>query len=582
MPKKSTNKKKHFQYSKLVLKYIRPYWKIFAWGLFFLVLSSLSLMAFPFLMGQLIDSANQKISTNWQEIIALLLFIFLLSGIFSFFRIYLFGIVTHKSLAALKQDVFSHLLFLPMSFHHKNRVGELSSRLNNDANQLQELFSVTLAEIIRVSISFLFSIAALFFISPRLTGFMLAILPLIVAIAVVFGKKIKKIAQLTQDKIAQANIVVEESLQGIANVKSFANEKLENNRFQNSLTQAVQMAIKNAAWRGSFASFILFFMMGTIVLIIAYGIYLVQLGTLSLGDLFSFILYAVFLGTSLAGVAELFSTVQKALGASENLFKLLQENTEYSSFEDHKKIEGNIVFKNVCFAYDNRDRTVLNDISFSIQAGQKLAIIGSSGAGKSTIASLLLRFYAPTSGQILIDNIPQNEFSLNNYRQQLALVPQEVLLFGASIRENILYGKPNATNEELIDAAQKANAWEFIQQFPDGLETLVGERGVQLSGGQRQRIAIARAILRDPAILILDEATSSLDSLSEQQVQIALNQLMENRTTIIIAHRLSTIKSADHVIVVEKGEILESDTLQNLEKIKTSAYQKFLSLQNNQ
>ncbi|MEZ5195610.1 MAG: ATP-binding cassette domain-containing protein [Bacteroidales bacterium] len=335
---------------------------------------------------------------------------------------------------------------------------------------------------------------------------------------------------------------------------------------------------------GLFVSFIFFALFGSIVGVIWYGVYLVNQGEgMSSGDLFKFILYTVFIAGSISGMADLYSQIQKAIGATENLLDILDENPEPLELEKKEKIEcctGSVDFKNVSFVYPTRqDVSVLSDISFSVMQGHQVALVGPSGAGKSTITALLFRFYDPTSGQILIDGRDIRDFDLSELRGNMAIVPQEVLLFGGTILENIEYGKPGASEEDIVEAAKKANAWEFITRFPEGLNTLVGERGVQLSGGQRQRIAIARAILKDPAILILDEATSSLDSESERLVQEALEKLMEGRTSIVIAHRLSTVRNANRIIVIDKGEVKESGKHEELITLENGIYKNLIALQ---
>jgi len=343
------------------------------------------------------------------------------------------------------------------------------------------------------------------------------------------------------------------------------------------------IAMKGAKWRGAFASFIIVGLFGTVVLVIWYGVKLMNAGEIGLDVLTSFLLYSVFVGGSVGGIADVFGKLQKAVGATEDLFDLLAEKTEDSDHAQAGKttpIAGQIAFNDVGFYYESRpDKQVLKELSFSIEAGKKVAIVGSSGAGKSTIASLLLRFYSPVDGNIQIDGMNAEEFDIHHLRDQMAYVPQEILLFGGTIRENIAYGKLNASDDEIVDAAKKANAWDFIASFPEGLDTIVGERGIQLSGGQRQRVAIARAILKDPKILILDEATSSLDAESEQLVQGALDTLMEGRTSIIIAHRLSTIRKADTILVLDHGTIIEEGSHETLKSLENGVYKRLSQLQ---
>jgi ABC-type multidrug transport system fused ATPase/permease subunit len=375
--------------------------------------------------------------------------------------------------------------------------------------------------------------------------------------------------------------VVEETMSGISNVKSFVNELFEINRYKQVTNEVKSIAMRGAKWRGGFASFIIFAMFGSIVLVIWYGALLKASGEITMGDLFSFIMYSVFVGASFGGVAELYTSIQKAIGSTEHLMEILDEETEVITASDNPiKLTGKVAFNNIGFHYPSRpDVEVLKNVSFEVNQGQQIAIVGPSGAGKSTITNLLLRFYTPQSGTILFDDKDAQHISLFDLRSNMALVPQEVLLFGGSIKENIAYGKPTATDEEINEAASQANALEFITSFPEGMDTMVGERGIQLSGGQRQRIAIARAILKNPAILILDEATSSLDSASEKLVQDALDNLMKGRTSFVIAHRLSTIKNADSIMVLQDGNIVEQGTHNELMNQTDGVYQNLSNIQ---
>ncbi|MCS3734269.1 ABC-type multidrug transport system fused ATPase/permease subunit [Mucilaginibacter dorajii] len=408
------------------------------------------------------------------------------------------------------------------------------------------------------------SVIFLTIVSPKLTLAVLAVLPFLVAFAVIFGRFIRKLSRQAQDKLGESNTIVEETLQGIANVKAFVNEAYEANRYNKILRNVVDIAVKGAKFRGIFASFIVFFLFGTFVGVIWYGSVLVHNHELDFGELTKFIFYSIFAGAAMGSFPDLYANLQKAVGASERVLEILAEKGEdISMIENNNQVDqpikGDLTFDNVVFAYPSRpELTILKGISFDAAAGQKVAIVGPSGSGKSTMASLILQFYHPQNGSILFDGRTADEYSITDIRNQVAIVPQDVLLFGGSILENIAYGRLNASKEDIIQAAKRANAHQFITSFPEGYETIVGERGVKLSGGQRQRIAIARALLKNPSILILDEATSSLDSESERLVQEALEELMKDRTSIIIAHRLSTIREADKIIVLEKGEIIES------------------------
>jgi ABC-type multidrug transport system fused ATPase/permease subunit len=390
---------------------------------------------------------------------------------------------------------------------------------------------------------------------------MLATFPILVGSALIFGKYIRKFAKKAQDKLAEANVVVEETLQSIQVVKAFTNESLEVKRYSGALAEVVEIALKAAGLRGAFISFFIVGMFGGIVAVVWYGGGLVAAGEMQLADLLTFLFYTTFIGGSMGGLGDLYAQLQRSIGASERLVEILDEKPEVDLFADVSvsRLKGEIRYEDVAFSYPARpDVEVLKPLSFTIQPGEKIALVGQSGAGKSTIVQLLMQMYPLEKGFIRVDGQISSEYNISELRANMAIVPQEVMLFGGSIYENILYGKPDSTREEVEAAARKANAWEFIDGFPEKMETLVGERGVKLSGGQRQRIAIARAILRDPAILILDEATSALDAASERLVQDALDKLMKNRTTIIIAHRLATIRYVDRIFVLKDGQIVES------------------------
>jgi len=536
------------------------------------------------LMGDLLDSANSRAMEDINKIGMILIGIFIVNAVFSYFRIYLFAVVTQKTLALLRQTTYNHLIKLPMAFFSDHRVGELNSRISSDIALLQETFTTTIAQFIRQTIIIVGGITILTIISPQLTVFMLAIVPVIAVVARVFGSYIRKLSKESQTKVAESNTIVEETLQAITNVKAFANEAFESLRYKRKTDEVIDVSLKGAKWRGLFVSSIFLAMFGSIVGVIWYGVYLVSQGEgMSTGDLFKFVLYTVFIAGSISGMADFYSQIQKAIGATENLLDILDEVPELIIINKEVRPQcdlGEVRFKDVSFSYPGRkDVDVLVQINFIVKRGEQVALVGPSGAGKSTIGALMFRFYDPISGQILIDNKPIEDYDLNSLRNRMAIVPQEVILFGGTIRENIEYGKPGASEGEVTNAAQKANAMEFIDRFPEGLNTVVGDRGIQLSGGQRQRIAIARAILKDPDILILDEATSSLDAESESLVQSALELLMKNRTSIIIAHRLSTIRKADKIIVIDKGKVMETGNHDELIAMENGIYRNLNALQ---
>ncbi|MEM8967575.1 MAG: ABC transporter transmembrane domain-containing protein [Bacteroidota bacterium] len=553
-----------------------------------LIFSSLTLLSFPLISGELLDvaSGNESWLSNNLNFIALcLLAVFLIQSIFSFIRVYFFAQVNEKSSADIRLALYQKLITLPVSFYDKHRTGELLSRITSDISLLQSTFSVTLAEFLRQIATLLIGTIVIISMAPNLTGFMFASFPLLIVAAIIFGRYIRRLTKKTQDQLAESSTIVEETLQAVRAVKAFTSEFREVSRYRRSIKQVVNTALKAALFRGLFVAFIIFVLFGAIVAVLWYGATLVQQNVISIGDLVSFILYTTLIGGSIAGLGDLYGQIQRAIGASERVLDILEEKSEAVTLtssqaqESRNIIQGNIRFENVLFAYPSRpDITVLNDITFSVEAGEKIALVGHSGAGKSTLAQLLLQFYLVTQGSITIDDTSIDNYELSVIRQHIGLVPQEVILFGGTIEENIRYGKESANLDEIREAARQANALSFIESFPEGLSTIVGERGVQLSGGQRQRIAIARAILKDPAILILDEATSSLDAESEHLVQKALENLMENRTTIIIAHRLATIRKVNRIYMLKEGEIIEQGTHEELYELDQD-YRSLVQLQ---
>lgn len=572
-----------------LLQYIKPYRWRFGLGMVFLLFSSITTLVFPGVIGQLVDGALRGTGDGFLgdiDNLALVLGVAVLfQGFFSYFRIVLFVGVSERALAALRKDLYTRLIRLPMGYFSQHRVGELTSRLASDISLIQETFTTTLAELLRGLLNLVVGIGIIVYLSPKLTLLMISTFPPIIIAAVVFGRRLRKISRQAQDRLADANTVAEETLQGIQSVKAFANEWFEINRYRRALDEMVKVALRGATMRGAFATFIIVAMFGVIVLMMWYGATLIRTGQLSIGELTSFLIYTVFVGGAVGGFSEYYAQVQRTLGATERVRELLGETVEPVSTEQPNAtatnpLQGKVQFESVGFVYPSRPEVqVLRELSFTLEPGQKVALVGTSGAGKSTIISLLLRFYQPQSGTILIDGQSIERFVVTDLRSQMALVPQDVMLFGGTIRENIAYGKLSATDAEVEAAAQQANAHEFITAFPDGYNTVVGERGVKLSGGQRQRIAIARAVLANPRILLLDEATSSLDSESERLVQAALDNLMEGRTTFIIAHRLSTVRNADLILVLQNGQVVERGTHNELMLISGGVYASLANLQ---
>ncbi|NJB86397.1 ABC-type multidrug transport system fused ATPase/permease subunit [Lewinella marina] len=525
------------------------------------------------------------------EIFLLLAVLIVAQAPLSFLRVRIQAIVSERAMASLRKDLFAKILRLNIPFFERSRVGELTSRITNDITQIQGIFSLTLTEFARQIIILLGAITYILFTMYKLALVSLLIFPAVVIAAMFFGKYLRRMTKERQEKLAQSNVIVEETLQSIATVKAYTNEEFELDRYSRSIDDTVDISIRTANVRGLFSAFIVTVMFGALFYIIYRAILLVEAGELPVGDLFSFVVFTAIIGAGIASLGNFYTEIVSALGASDRVVDILDsEETEevartqvprpVANATTRSPLAGAIRYRNVGFSYPTRpDVTVLSGIDLNVAPGEKVALVGASGSGKSTLVKLLLRFYPVSHGQITVDGRNIEDFDLHDFRDQLALVPQEVLLFGGTIRENITYGNLTATEAEIREAARKANALDFIDGFPEGLDTVVGDRGIQLSGGQRQRVAIARAILKDPKILLLDEATSSLDAESERVVQEALDNLMEGRTSIIIAHRLATIRDVDRIYVIENGTIVESGTHHQLSGRPHGAYSALARLQ---
>ncbi|MDH3243017.1 MAG: ABC transporter ATP-binding protein/permease [Saprospiraceae bacterium] len=568
-----------------IFRYIRPYRMYFFIGLTLLCLSSMIFMIFPGAAGEMANAANgtSRFDFSVSQYGLLFLVILVVQGVFSYLRTICFAIVSEKGMADVRQALYNKLISQPVQFFEERRIGEITSRITADVEQLQGAFSITLAEFLRQIVILVVGVGILAWLAPRLSLIMLVSFPVIVIIAIIFGRYIKKLSRKRQDHLASTNTIVEETLQSFAAVKAFTNEWYESIRYGKSVQEIVKISLSFARIRGLFFIFIITILFGGIFFVLWQGALFVEKGEMQVGDLFSFIIYTGLIGGAIASIGSLYTSLSGALGATERILEILDRDSEVEMREkgnNDLRLKGDIRFENVSFSYPTRpELKVLRDVSFSVSAGQKIALVGASGSGKSTIAKLLMHFYEVNSGNLLIDDRSIEEYDVTSLRTNMAVVPQEVILFGGTIRENILYGKHNATEEEVIEAAHQANAWEFIKTFPDKLETVVGERGIKLSGGQRQRIAVARAILRNPRILILDEATSSLDAEAERLVQEALHVLMEGRTSVIIAHRLSTIRDVDCIYVLQNGRIVEQGTHEELSVMENGAYSLLAKLQ---
>lgn len=529
-----------------------------------------------------LDALGYSYTFNSRNQLAIVLIILIIvQSILSFARIYIFAEVNERVLADIRSDLFSKYITIDIPYFEQSRTGDLISRLSTDVNSLQELISINLAEFARQVVTLIGGTVIIAFISPQLTGTIIILIPSIVILAIYLSKFIKQISKRVLAAISDATIIAEESFQNIQTVKAYTNEYHESKRYRTAVEIIKKLAIKAAIYRGGFISFILFAFIGALLFVLWRATGLVEEGSITIGALLAYVGYTIFIGGSVAGMGELWSKIVSSMGAADRIVEVLNIDSETEIKEIPRNTAiGNIEYRDVSFSYPSRsDVAIFKNLNFKIPAGKTVALVGPSGAGKSTIIQLLLQYYKTQSGQILIDDVDTHEMGVQEVRSKMAIVPQEVILFGGTIRENIAYGRLDASEEEIIEAARQANCLEFIQQLPEGLNTIVGERGIKLSGGQRQRVAIARAILKNPTILLLDEATSALDSESEKLVQDALEHLMKNRTSIVIAHRLSTIRNADIILVIQNGQIAEMGNHEELSQKEDGIYLNLLKLQ---
>lgn len=569
------------QQLRFLLSFLRPYRLKLSIVIAVLTASTSITVVFPRLIGDLIDYVlhPQPDSLPLPVIGGIVLGILVVQSVTRYFTSSILAVISETTLASLRQTIYQRIVRLPMSFFAERRVGELTSRLTSDLALIQETLTFTFLELLRQTIVLVGGIVFISTMNFKLTGMILLIIPFIVGVGLVFGRAIRRYSTRTQDALAEATVVLEESLQAITSVKSYVNEGYEVERYGSAVRKGIAIAIKGARLRSAFVSFIIFALFAGIAGIVWYGSTLVRSGDITMGELLSFAMYAMFVGGALGSFAEQFGQIQRTLGASVRVREILQEEPEPED-ETAQERFSSIAVRNLVFSYPGRkDTPAINHISLEIHTGERVAFVGESGAGKSTMAALIQRFYEPDSGAILFNGVDSQQLSKAAIRNSVGIVPQDIVLFGGTIAENIRYGKLDATDEEVRRAAELANAMEFITSFPDQFATVVGERGVKLSGGQRQRIAIARAILKNSPILILDEATSSLDSRTEALIQEAMERLMENRTTIIIAHRLSTIRKCDNICVFSKGRIVETGTHNQLLAMTDSMYAKLCALQ---
>jgi ATP-binding cassette, subfamily B, bacterial MsbA len=552
------------QFSRL-FQFVRPYRFRLYGAIVAIVIGSLLGLAGPYALQFLIDAVfkrNNAVLLN--QITLILLGIFLMQSVFYFIRAYLLAFIGERVMADLRIKLFEHLQYLSLSFYNERRTGELVSRLTNDVSTVRALVTSDISTALSQVLTFIGALVLIVVTDWRLTLFMFALIPVVALIAMVFGRRLRSISSKVQDQLAEATTVLEEAIGGIRVVQSFTREKYEINRFRQNIEKTFALAMRRTRISAVFGPVISFLGFAAVVSIFWFGGHEVLSGRLTAGQLFMFLVLTLTIAGSIGQFSGLWTGLQETMGATQRLFEILDMHSDIRDLPDAvplSTVDGQITFEHVSFAYlDDPENKILDDINLNVRPGEILALVGPSGAGKTTLVNLIPRFFDPSAGKICIDGNDLRSLQVESLRKQIGIVPQETLLFGNTIKENILYGRLDAHESEVIEAARSANAHEFIMQLPKGYDTLVGERGVKLSGGQRQRIAIARAILKDPCILLLDEATSSLDSESEGLVQEALERLMAGRTSIVIAHRLSTIQNADRIAVLDSGRIIETGT----------------------
>lgn len=581
LPKMS---KETFMQTLKIFEFVRPYRWSLIFGIFLLFLSSMVFMIFPDLSGRMIDIAqgNSELGYGLNQIGLFLLLVLFLQSFVSYFRILIFAKLSERGTADVRQALYNKLITLPITFFERSKTGELISRLTADVEKLYNTFSIVLAEFLRQIFILIAGIIYLAVMMPKLSLIMLGTFPVAVIGAFFFGRYIRKLSKERQEVLADTNVILSETMQSISVVKAFTGEVIESLRYGKSIDKMVDIAMKYARGRALFSVFIVFVLFGALFFVIWTAAKMLQAGEITAGSLVAFVLYTGIIGGSIASLGNFYTELIGAIGATERIREILRTDGEVDLLPTVKSVDaaGDIRYRDVHFRYPTRtDVPVLRGLDLDIKAGSKVALVGASGAGKSTIVQLLLKFYDIQSGAVTVGGKNISDLENRAYRKNIAIVPQEVILFGGTIAENIRYGKPDATEAEIIAAAKQANAYEFIENFPEGLLTLVGERGIKLSGGQRQRIAIARAILKNPRILLLDEATSALDAESERLVQDALDKLMEGRTSIIIAHRLATIREVDEIFVIDNGTVIERGTHEELSAKETGTYQALAKLQ---
>jgi len=567
-----------------LIPYIRPYKITLYFAIGALLLASAAQLAMPVAVRYLIDAGVMADSAASIDKYFLALFAVAMAlGLFSAIRFYLVTWLGERVVADIRSAVYRHVIRLDPTFFEITKTGEILSRLTTDTTLIQSISGAGLSIALRASLSLIGALVMLAVTSPRLAGLMLVFLPLVVAPIILIGRRVRTLSRASQDRVADTSGLAGETLNAISTVQAFTMEEQQSERFSDAVGAAFRTAVKRIRVRALLTGIAILFVFGAITFVLWIGTRSVMAGEMTAGQLGQFLLYAIFAAAAAAGLSEMWGEVQRAAGAMERLVELLEFKPAITAPPDAQKLPttslGSISLENVSFRYPSRPETpAIDEFSLEVTSGETLAIVGPSGAGKSTLFQLLLRFYDPDSGSIKVDGVNVSQVAPEEVRARIGLVPQETVIFGASARENIGYGRPGASDDEIEAAAKAAAADIFIRQLPEGYDTFLGERGTRLSGGQRQRIAIARAILKDPPILLLDEATSSLDAESERAVQEALEHLMEERTTIIIAHRLATVLKATRIVVMDHGRIVEVGSHAELVK-RDSLYARLAALQ---